>query len=98
MSISISVGQPEQKNAFATQPEKPEKTIGVKLNMRRSLKGDIMIFDHADIDIVLDVEKKTITVFPKEVLNDMTYGAQDRLFKFLVKKGVITPESVQENF
>mgnify|MGYP003645128268 CR=1 FL=1 len=95
MSISISVGQPEQKNAFATQPEKPEKTIGVKLNMRRSLKGDIMIFDHADIDIVLDVEKKTITVFPKEVLNDMTYGAQDRLFKFLVKKGVITPESVQ---
>tara|TARA_R110000851_G_scaffold254634_2_gene407167 strand:+ start:2987 stop:3547 length:561 start_codon:yes stop_codon:yes gene_type:complete len=95
MSINISVGAPEQKNAFAAPPEKPEKTVGVKLNMRRSLKGDLMIFDHADIDIILDGEKKIITVFPKEVLNDMAYGAQDRLFKFLARKGVITPESVQ---
>ncbi len=94
MSISIKIGRPPQKTAFASRPEGPEKTVGVSLNMRRNLRGDLMIFDHADIDIVLDVEKMKIISFPKEALNDMVYGAQDRLFKFLSRKGVVDPETV----
>ena len=95
MAISISVGRPSQETAFAAPPAKPEKTVGVKLNMRRSLKGNIMIFDHADIDIVIDGEKKEILTFPKESLSDMVYGAQDRLFKYLAQKGVIERDSIQ---
>ena len=54
-----------------------------------------MIFDHGDIDIVLSPSKNKIVVFPKETMNDLVYGAQNRLFERLHKKGVVIPESVQ---
>ena len=95
MAISIGIGRPPQKTAFASPPDRPEKTVGVKLNMRRALNGNIMIFDHADIDIVLDYKNMEIVTFPKEGMSDLVYGAQDRLFKFLVKKGIVIPETVQ---
>ena len=36
-----------------------------------------------------------IVTFPKESLNDMAYGAQDRLFSYLSRKGIVTRDSVQ---
>mgnify|MGYP003151802549 FL=1 len=54
-----------------------------------------MIFDHGDIDIILSASKNKVVVFPKEVMSDYVYGAQNRLFSFLKKKGLIIPESVQ---
>ena len=72
-----------------------EKMVRLELNARQSLNGDVMIFDHGDIDIVLSPANKKITAFPKETMSDLVYGAQNRLFTFLRKKGIIKPETVQ---
>ena len=74
---------------------KPTPIIRLELNIRKSLSGDLMIFDHADIDIVLSGKNNKITAFPKETMNDLVYGAQNRLFAFLRKKGIVLAESVQ---
>ena len=74
---------------------KPLPTIRLELKIRKSLSGDLMIFDHADIDIVLSSKTNKVTAFPKETMTDMVYGAQNRLFTFLRKKGIIIAESIQ---
>ena len=74
---------------------KPTPSIRLELVIRKSLSGDLMIFDHADIDIVLSGKNNKITAFPKETMNDLVYGAQNRLFAFLRKKGIVLSESIQ---
>ncbi len=74
---------------------KPVPTIRLELNIRKSLNGDLMIFDHADIDIVLSSKSNKVTAFPKETMSDLVYGAQNRLFSYLRKKGLIVAESIQ---
>ena len=83
-----------------TSPEAPGKGIrtfqaSVDLKGRKTLDGNLMIFDHNEIDIVLMPEKKKIVAFPKELMNEQVYDAQDRLFKYLTKKGIIKPETVR---
>ena len=53
-----------------------------------------MIFDHGDIDIVLSTAKNKVITFPKETMSDLVYGAQNRLFSYLHKKGLVIPESI----
>jgi hypothetical protein len=84
MAIAIKIG-----SAAA------ESRVVLELDIRKSIAGDLMIFDHGDIDIVLSPSKNKITVFPKNTMNDLVYGAQNRLFAHLHKKGVVIPESVQ---
>jgi hypothetical protein len=67
----------------------------VSLKARRTLNGDIMIMDHEDIDIVLMHEKKKFVTFPKDNMSDKVYSAQDRIFKFLANKGLISRNSVR---
>tara|TARA_R100000664_G_C2737127_1_gene126351 strand:+ start:822 stop:1370 length:549 start_codon:yes stop_codon:yes gene_type:complete len=89
MAIEIKVGKE------ATEQEEPKPVISqVDLNMRKTLDGDLMIFDHADIDIVVMPKKSKIVAFAKDVMSEVVYGAQDRLFKFLVRKGIVKPDSV----
>tara|TARA_R110000824_G_scaffold287578_2_gene475672 strand:+ start:450 stop:989 length:540 start_codon:yes stop_codon:yes gene_type:complete len=84
MAIVIKVGE------FAN-----EKKVKLELNIRKSLTGDLMIFDHGDIDIVLSPAKNKVVAFPKETMNDLVYGAQNRLMSFLRKRGVLIAESIQ---
>ena len=72
-----------------------EKKVRLEINARQSLNGDVMVFDHGDIDIVLSPSKNKIVAFPKDVMNDLVYGAQNRLFSFLQKRGIVIPESIQ---
>ena len=67
----------------------------ISLNARKSLDGNILIFDHDIMDIVIMPEKMKIITFPKNTMGDHVYNAQDRLFDFLGKKGVILLDSVQ---
>ena len=69
MAITIKVGA-------AANPA----TVTLELNIRKSIDGDLMIFDHGDIDIVVSPGKKKVITFPKENINDLVYGAQNRLF------------------
>lgn len=72
-----------------------KETITIKLEARRNLNGDIMIFDHEDIDIVLMPESKKCIAFSKGLMDDKVYGAQDRLFNFLYRGGIIDKSSVR---
>jgi len=71
------------------------KTVTLEMDIRKSLSGDLMIFDHGDIDIVLSPATNKIIAFPKVTMNDLVYGAQNRLFAFLRKRGLVIPESIQ---
>lgn len=66
-----------------------------ELQARESLDGNIMIYDHKDIDIVLMQEKKKIVAFAKDMLTDNVYGAESRLFEFLRKRGIVAFDSIQ---
>ena len=69
--------------------------VTLEMNIRKALNGDLMIFDHGDIDIVLSPSTNKVLAFPKETMNDLVYGAQNRLFSHLHKRGVVIPESIQ---
>ena len=66
-----------------------------KLDARKTLSGDIVVRDHPDIDIVVMVGKEKVVAFPKGTTTNEVYLTQDKLFDFLSKKGVISPESVE---
>ena len=72
-----------------------KKDPRIELNIRRTLDGNIMIFDHEDIDIYLSLEQKKCVTFPKEKYSDNTYSTQDRFFRYMQKRGVILPDSVR---
>jgi len=82
MPITIKIGKPTSAK------------VRLDLNVRKSMGGDLMIFDHGDIDIVLSAGKNKVITFPKETMSDLTYGAQNRLFTYLHKKGLVIPESI----
>ena len=67
----------------------------IELKARRTIDGNIVILDHEDIDIVLMKEKKKCVTFPKESMSDKVYYSQDRMFKFLSRKGLINAGSVR---
>jgi len=72
-----------------------QKKVRLELDVRKSISGDLMIFDHGDVDIVLSPSKNKVIAFPKDTMTDLVYGAQNRLFAHLKKKGLVIPESVQ---
>ena len=79
MTIEVTVGG-EQPPLQAAEKKDSPVVANVKLKMRRAMNGDIMVFDHADIDIVMSPTTSKITAFAKEAMSDMVYGAQDRMF------------------
>jgi hypothetical protein len=67
----------------------------VSFKIRKSLEGNLMIFDHRDLDIVIMPQQKKIVAFPKDKMGTQVYDAQDRMFRFLHKMGVIKYGTVQ---
>ena len=71
------------------------RTTKFEMNIRKALNGDLLVFDHADIDIVLMVEKKKIVAFPKDLMSEVVYGAESRLMEWMRKNGIIEYDSIQ---
>jgi len=84
MAITIRVGNKANR-----------KLVTLEMDIRKSLSGDLMIFDHGDIDIILSTAQNKVIAFPKEVISDYVYGAQNRLFDHLKRRGIVIPESIQ---
>ncbi len=101
VKVNITPPQPEMVKIKITEPIKvrindPNKHIvEFQLMMRRAINGDLMIFDHSDIDIVVMPEKKKIVAFAKDLMSESVYGAESRLLDHLRKKGVIAFDSIQ---
>lgn len=88
--------KPEEEEEDKIKIEIIEKDeITFKLMTRSAVNGDIMIFDHKDIDIVLKQDGGKILTFAKETISDYTYGAEARLMEFMRKKGVLEYDSIQ---
>lgn len=67
--------------------DQEEVLASFKLKAKKTLDGNIIIFDHDDIDVVLRPEQKKIVTFKKDDVNgDIAYGASDRMFKYLAKR------------
>ncbi len=90
MAITFKIGTPEAQ-------EDTSKPIqgSVTLNARKTLDGNILIYDHDDIDIALMPSEKKVIAFTKDNFSDLVYDTQNRLFKYLTKKGIIIPETVK---
>ncbi len=101
MAIKVKIIPTQTENTSPTTSVKIKivkdepKPVTVEMNARRSLNGDIMIFDHDLIDIVISPKKSRITTFPKRLVEREAYPTQDRFYAFLIKKGVIELDSVQ---
>ena len=72
-----------------------KQKLSFKLNMRKALNGDLMIFDHKDIDIIVMTEKKKVVAFAKDLMSEVVYGAESRLMEHLRKAGIIEYDSIQ---
>jgi len=94
MTIRVTVGGAEEQPQADAKKDSPV-VANLKMKARRAVNGDIMVFDHADIDIVMSPTTSKIVAFAKETMSDLVYGAQDRLFSFLSKKGIVDRASVQ---
>ena len=97
MAIDIQIGASEQP-AGSPKPQEapaPPSDLKMKLNVRRTLDGNIVISDHPDIDIVIQPTNMKIVAFPKVLMTDDVYATQSRLFDFLQKGGVVTRDSVR---
>ena len=89
MAINITI------NKTAEIPEELPVQETIFLNARKSLDGNVMIFDHKDIDIVIMSENKKVLTLAKQQFSDQVYEAQDRLFSYLAKKGILELGSIQ---
>ena len=69
--------------------------IKVFLNVRRSLGGDYMVFDHPLYDVVIMPDKNKIVTFAKRDARMDPYPSQDKFFDFLSTKGALIHDSVQ---
>jgi hypothetical protein len=87
MAITIKIGSAE--------PQKIEPKEIVNLKVAKTLNDDVMIFDHADVYIVIQPKSQKVVAYAKDVMSDYVYGAQNRLFHYLAKRGLVSPESVQ---
>lgn len=102
MAIDIEI---EDQNEAPSQGkidiniEEPQKPVGpsIKMNLeiRKSLDGSLIIYDHPEMDIVVTPGSNKVVAFPKNSYSDEVYAAQSRLLEHLTKAGVVARESVQ---
>ena len=96
MSVKVKIGaaareaQPDIKLSI-----KEKSTKSYDLHLRKALNGDLMILDHKDIDIIVMLQEKKVVAFAKDIMSEVVYGAEDRLFSHLRKKGIIKHDSIR---
>ena len=98
-NVKIKIKQTDQPQETSEPTIKIEiidkERIEFELKAKSAVNGDLMIFAHRDIDIVLNQKDRKVIAFAKEMNSDFVYGAESRLFEFLRKKGVLEFDSIQ---
>jgi hypothetical protein len=69
--------------------------IEVRLEIRKTFDGKIMIFDHENIDIVIKPADHIIVTFPKDSYDSISYRTEERFFEYLAMKGAVDREDVE---
>ena len=65
------------------------------LDIKKSLAGHLMIFNHKDINVVVKVKERKIVAYSKSNFSDIVYNTQNRFFNYLVEHGVVEPETIR---
>ena len=66
MPITVRIVPIPEPIKVTIKPKAPPPTVTLELDIRKSLSGDLMIFDHGDLDIVLSGRKiRRLLPFPK---------------------------------
>jgi hypothetical protein len=91
--IRLAVAAPVPEKILIKVEEPPKVTI--KLNLRKALNGDYMIYDHPLYDIVIMPKKNKIVTFVKREAQLDPYISQDKFFDHLNIKGMIVGDTVQ---
>ena len=91
--IKISVKEPEPDEIRVVVKPTPYETI--ELDVRKTLDNNYIIYDHPLFDIVVNPDKKRITTFIKRYLKTDPYPHQDVFFDYLLRKGVVLPDSIK---
>lgn len=74
---------------------KDKKTgLQKEVKISKTLSGDLLMREHPDIDVIVMPEKFKVLVLPKNEQSDHVYNIQEKLFDYMIKKGVVTPDSV----
>ena len=94
MSLNIKIGSASD-NGISDAELAKKGGIKVRLNIRKTLDGNIVISDHPDIDIIVMPKASKVLALAKKLNSGVVYGAQSRLFEFLQSRGVIEPDSIQ---
>ena len=45
-----------------------QASVTLELDMRKSMNGDLMIFDHGDVDIVLSTKQNKVVIVSKRTI------------------------------
>ena len=67
----------------------------VTFEARRSVSGDLMIYDHDLMDIVVSKEGLKVTTFPKKEDQEEAYTVQESLLYHLSKSGILRKSSIR---
>jgi len=67
----------------------------IKLKANKTLDGKIIISDHPEMEIIIMPKTNKVVALAKEELDDELYDTQNRMFKQLVKRGVVDHSTVQ---
>ena len=65
------------------------------LDIKKSLAGHLMIFNHKDINVVVKVKERKIVAYSKSNFSDIVYNTQNRFFNYLAEHGVVEPETIR---
>lgn len=97
MPITIAVGEEAIAAARAEEEviEEPKPQASLELKIRKSMDGNLMITDHIDIDVIIMPGSSKVLVIAKDHLTEDVYDSQNRLFKYLGKKGLIDLSSIR---
>ena len=95
MSIVMKVGKKDSLEEPEAEAPQPKPQASMEMVARKTLDGNIMILDHIDVDIIVIPNSNKVLTLAKGSLSEDVYDTQDRLFRYLTKKGVIDPASVR---
>ena len=83
----------DNKKPVRIKIDKPDAVV--ELKARKTMAGDIMIFDHPDIDILVSPGKNKVFALSKNSYGDHVYATQSRMFEYLSKHGVVDPGKIR---
>ena len=94
MTVRVKIGGADAP--YATEVElAATPNVTVRLDIRKTLDGNLIISDHPDIDIILIPSARKILLLAKLLNSGVVYGAQSRLLDYLASRGVVDPTSIQ---